>query len=94
VKAAKTEDLVRVMKEWFPGVLPSGEYAYSVSIGFDYEGQDLYLSNRATDYYWRAHCSQEAIRAAHTFGDVYGKALNNLRDMVWEQEDMFLRGYH
>lgn len=91
----KEKDLLRVMKEYFGmrHVLPQGKYHYSVRMGWCYEGQDLYIYDENADYYWRAHCSQEAIMAAHTFGDVYGKALTNLRDMVREHEKVFLKGY-
>jgi hypothetical protein len=90
----KDEDIERVMKEWFPSSLPrSTQYIYRATTGWTYEDTHLYVYDAAADYYWCKSISAEAIHAAHTFGDVYGLAMTQLRDMVWSHEDQFVRGY-
>jgi len=92
--AASSSDLERVMKEWFPAMLPPGmQYSYHATTGFAYEDACLYVYDGAADYYWRKSISAEEIYAANTFGDVYGKALQELRDMVWSHEDQYVRGH-
>ena len=77
------------MKVWLPATLPPDtEYVYRATTGFACEDTHLYVYDKAADYYWSKSISVEEIYAANTFGDVYGKALKELRDMVWEDEEI------
>jgi hypothetical protein len=96
VRAASKEDLLAVMKEWFRGrQLPgNSEYKYAVITGWSYEDVELYVYSPGEDYYWCERITAGQLAAATSFGECYGKAMQRLRDAVWEQEDIFLRGYH
>ena len=94
MKPVSSSDLERVMKVWLPATLPPDtQYVYRATTGFAFEDTHLYVYDEAADYYWLKSISAEEISAAHDFGDVYGKALHELRDMVWEHEEVFLKGY-
>ena len=82
MKQPSSEDLIKVMQRFF-GVRRLA-FNYTMHVAYDKE-HDLYHATTI---------SYEAAYASTSFGDVYGKAINELYDAVLEHEAYFLRNYH
>ena len=94
MKAVSSSDLERVMKEFFRHRRLAFNYTMHASYCGSLDAMELVAYDKEHDLCHAVTISYEAAYASTSFGDVYGKAINELYDAVLEHEAYFLRGYH
>ena len=94
MKQPSSEDLIKVMQRFFGVRRLAFNYTMHVSLCGSHDTMKLVAYDKEHDLYHATTISYEAAYASTSFGDVYGKAINELYDAVLEHEAYFLRNYH